>query len=73
MCLAQGPQRSDAGEALTRGPWASSQALYQWATVLLKQGIEKLIWYSVVSTAKYSSIMCPPAFIDLNLPRITHL
>ena len=30
MCLAQGPQRSDTGEARTRG----SQALYHWATVL---------------------------------------
>ena len=28
MCLAQGPQRSDAGEALYRGPSVSSQALY---------------------------------------------
>ena len=35
MCLAQGPQRSDAGEARTRGPSVSSQALYHWATVLL--------------------------------------
>ena len=34
MCLAQGPQRSDAGEARTRGPSVSSQALYYWATAL---------------------------------------
>ena len=34
MCLAQGPQRSDAGEARTRGPSVSSQALYHWATEL---------------------------------------
>ena len=34
MCLAQVPQRSDAGEARTRGPSVSSQALYHWATVL---------------------------------------
>ena len=34
MCLAQGLQRSDAGEARTRGPSVSSQALYHWATVL---------------------------------------
>ena len=27
MCLAEGPQRSDAGEARTRGPSVSSQAL----------------------------------------------
>ena len=32
MCLAQGPQRSDAGEARTRSPSVSSQALYHWAT-----------------------------------------
>ena len=34
MCLAQGPQRSDAGEARTRDPSVSSQALYHWATAL---------------------------------------
>ena len=34
MCLAQGPQRSDAGETRTRGPLVSSQALYHWATAL---------------------------------------
>ena len=28
MCLAHGPQRSDAGEARTRSPSVSSQALY---------------------------------------------
>ena len=32
MCLAQGPQRSDAGEARTRSLSVSSQALYHWAT-----------------------------------------
>ena len=34
MCLAQGPQRSDAGEARTRGTSVSSQALYHRATAL---------------------------------------
>ena len=34
MRLAQGPQRSDAGEARTRGPSVSRQALYHWATAL---------------------------------------
>ena len=35
MCLAQRPQRSDAGEAQTRGPKVlTSQALYHWATAL---------------------------------------
>ena len=36
MCLAQGPQRSDAGEAQTRGLLVLSQALYLWANVSLK-------------------------------------
>ena len=27
MCLAQGPQRNDTGEARTRGHWVSSQAI----------------------------------------------
>ena len=34
MFLAQGPQRSDACEARTRGPSVLSQALYHWATAL---------------------------------------
>ena len=34
MCLAQGPQRSDAGEARTHGTSVSSQALYHLATAL---------------------------------------
>ena len=34
MCLAQGPQHSDADEARTRGLSVSSQALYHWATAL---------------------------------------
>ena len=34
MCLAQGPQRSITGEARTRSPLVSSQALYHWATAL---------------------------------------
>ena len=32
MCLAQGPQRSDADEAWTNDPSVSSQAFYHWAT-----------------------------------------
>ena len=32
--FAQGPQPSDAGEARTRGPSVSGQALYHWATAL---------------------------------------
>ena len=34
MCLAQGPERSDPGEALTRHLSVSSQALYHLATAL---------------------------------------
>ena len=34
MCLAQGPQRSDAGEAQAYGLSFSSQAFYHWATAL---------------------------------------
>ena len=34
MCLAQGPQHSDASEAGTRGPSVSSQAFNHWATAL---------------------------------------
>ena len=34
MCLAQGPQHSDAGEARTRGLSVSHQALYHWVTAL---------------------------------------
>ena len=34
MYLAQGPQRSDAGEARTSGPSVSSQALYHLANAL---------------------------------------
>ena len=39
MCLAQGLQHSDAGEARTRGPSVSSQALYHWATALPSSGV----------------------------------
>ena len=34
MCLAQGPQPSNACEAETHGPSVSSQALYHWAIAL---------------------------------------
>ena len=34
MCFDQGPQRNDAGEARTRGPSVSSQALYHLTTAL---------------------------------------
>ena len=37
MCLAQGQQHSDSGEARTRGLSVSSQALYHWAIALPKK------------------------------------
>ena len=43
MYLAQGPQHSDTGEARTRGPSVSSQALYHWATTLPKLMDKKII------------------------------
>ena len=54
MCLAQWPQRSDAGEAQTRGPSVSSQALYHWATALPVVWVEqilkaKTLWSSLLS------------------------
>ena len=50
MCLAQGPQRSDAGEALTRGPSVSSQALYHWATALPPLWfVIEYLWYSTLT------------------------
>ena len=42
MCLAQGPQRSDADEARTRGPSVSSQALNHCApTTKVQAGLYK--------------------------------
>ena len=34
MCLAQGPQRSDAGEARTCGPFGLESNILLWATAL---------------------------------------
>ena len=48
MCLAQGPQRSDAGESRTRYPSVSSQALYHWATALPLDIKSGLIWVQSV-------------------------
>ena len=56
MCLAQGPLRSDAGEARTHGPSVSSQALYHLATALpaRKDGIKSEL------DSKFHSL-CEPA------------
>ena len=40
MCLAQGPQRSDAGEAQTCGLSVSSQALYLSEGRVLDMGLK---------------------------------
>ena len=50
MSLAQGPQRSDAGEAQTRCSSVSCQALYHWATAL-----PRLIVMFLLSTQKHST------------------
>ena len=39
MCLAQGPQRSDAGEPQTCSLSVSSQALYHWGTTLPQEDV----------------------------------
>ena len=66
MCLAQGPQRSDAGEARTRGPSVSSQALnliwtfiklsYLNVNVLFSLCIS--IYFSIIRISKYVIKMC---------------
>ena len=43
MCLAQGPQRSDADEARTRGLSVSGQALYHWATALHSLNVKDIV------------------------------
>ena len=52
MCLAKAPQRSDAGEAQTRGPSVSSQALYHWATELppKKTGVFSFFYFALILT-----------------------
>ena len=55
MCLAQGPQRSDAGEARTRGPSVSSQALCHCApTFKIGQIPSKNILMAIVLGTLYS-------------------
>ena len=41
MCLAQGPQRSDAGEARTRGHWFSSPAVV--VVVVVEVVVEEVV------------------------------
>ena len=60
MCLAQGPQRSDAGEARTRGPSVSSQALYfpMWLiNATLSSKLQKLNFRLIVSNIKTCNML----------------
>ena len=73
MCLPKGPQCSDAGEARTRGPSVSSQALYHWATALpnLKHwkcklfeiGVNCYIWQNFIKKHKKHQ-MCVMNFVS---------
>ena len=54
MCLAQGPQRSDVGEARTQGPSVSSQALYHWANAL-PTDVNDVSYYLYVNDVTYHS------------------
>ena len=58
MCLAQGPQRSDNGEAQTRGPSVSSQALYHWATALPRKVTLKLSKIDHVRFCLWDYVKC---------------
>ena len=64
MCLAQGPQRSDAGEARTRGPSASSQALYH----IMK---ECSFWHFSQTQEQSTSQMVP--FLTLSVFTPNHI
>ena len=44
MCLAQGPQRRDAGEARTGGPSVSSQALYHSVPATIFQDCQSYLY-----------------------------
>ena len=52
MCLAQGPQHSDAGEAQARGLSVSSQGLYHWATALPNKGYHKMTKFTTSAGSK---------------------
>ena len=51
MCLAQGPQRSDASEARTRDPSVSSHVLYHWAIALPNILVIK---FNILSLSKFN-------------------
>ena len=62
MCLAQGPQRSDAGEARTRDPLVSSQALYSTEPLRslcapLVEDIEDIYFFEMNTKCISSSVL----------------
>ena len=73
MCLAQGPQRSDAGEARTRGPSVSCQALYHCAPkkIDMKAMISPLfigLYSDKVFIQEYHDIKtCPIKTVKINI------
>ena len=74
MCLAQGPQRSDAGEAQTRSPSVSSQALYHWATALPTGGFI-FVWQKqlLCKNVKYQDKEYNPPYLLYSLVALTQL
>ena len=68
MCLAQGPQRNDAGEARTRDLSVLSQALYHWATALPSKGVktsQRCEWLIVTSRNVSSKINVKPSKVQI--------
>ena len=83
MCLAQGPQRSDAGEARTRGPSVSSQALYtteplrsQWGGVCWCRPLAHwyIYFYKEITTATWwwLKVHMMPVILRRNLQPTCH-
>ena len=62
MCLAQGPQRSNAGETRTRGLSVSSQALYHRATALPNTHVRSSI-YMMNHITSSVSVQCMNSFV----------
>ena len=74
MCLAQGPKRSHVGEAWTRGPSVSSQALYHWATALPYQFVLKILtWNKILTEWQITQIQYSPTFSKQGIKMTRHL
>ena len=73
MCLAQGLQCSDAGEARTRGPSVSSQALYHCApsmcnvNLLCTFNFQMVLMFLIIDT-QHTFLLLPFLFFLLPLP-----